>query len=177
MVRRERNRGKEQEDWQENQGQPAPGKQLSHASRSDSFSGSLSSTRNSSARSSQVGCRQAATDSLRRPPSTGSVEMTSGNKEFNRRVPAQNTVGLFNNDPSVKGRLEAFDDGIRRLLTPGKTDEEADAARYNWPSVATDQRNTGKESHLCCGRVAQPRYGSDTGQKHRPVTGVSDWPA
>lgn len=29
-----------------------------------------------------------------------------------------NTVGLFNNDPSVGGRLIAFDDAIRKLLTP-----------------------------------------------------------
>jgi hypothetical protein len=43
-----------------------------------------------------------------------------------------NTCGLFNNDPSVKGRLEAFDDGIHRVLTPGKTDEEAEANRYLW---------------------------------------------
>jgi hypothetical protein len=43
-----------------------------------------------------------------------------------------NSCGLFNNDPSVKGRLEAFDDGIHRLLTPGKTDEEAAANRYLW---------------------------------------------
>lgn len=41
-----------------------------------------------------------------------------------------NTVGLFNNDPSVKGRMAAFDDGIRRLLTRGKTDEEAAKARW-----------------------------------------------
>jgi hypothetical protein len=27
-----------------------------------------------------------------------------------------NSVGLFNNDPSVKGRMEAFDDGIAKLL-------------------------------------------------------------
>jgi hypothetical protein len=45
-----------------------------------------------------------------------------------------NTCGLFNNDPSVKGRLEGFDDGIHRLLTPGKTDEEAEANRYLWAS-------------------------------------------
>jgi hypothetical protein len=43
-----------------------------------------------------------------------------------------NTCGLFNNDPSVKGRLEAFNDAIYRLLTPGKTDEEAEANRYLW---------------------------------------------
>jgi mono/diheme cytochrome c family protein len=29
-----------------------------------------------------------------------------------------NSVGLFNNNPSVNGRLEAFDDGIRKLLWP-----------------------------------------------------------
>lgn len=45
-----------------------------------------------------------------------------------------NTCGLFNNDPSIKGRLEAFDDGIYRLLTPGKTDDEAEANRYLWTS-------------------------------------------
>ena len=41
-----------------------------------------------------------------------------------------NSVGLFNNDPSVAGRMEAFADGIRRLLTPGQTDEEAAANRW-----------------------------------------------
>jgi hypothetical protein len=45
-----------------------------------------------------------------------------------------NTCGLFNNDPSVNGRLEAFNDGIYRLLTPGKTDDEAEANRYLWAS-------------------------------------------
>jgi hypothetical protein len=45
-----------------------------------------------------------------------------------------NTCGLFNNDPSVKGRLDAFNDGIHRLLTLGKTDEEAEANRYLWAS-------------------------------------------
>jgi hypothetical protein len=51
-----------------------------------------------------------------------------------------NTCGLFNNDPSVKGRLEAFNDGIYRLLTPGKTDEQAEANRYLWASgPSTDQ--------------------------------------
>lgn len=41
-----------------------------------------------------------------------------------------NSVGLFNNDPSVKGRLAAFEEGIRRLLAPGLTEEEAAAKRY-----------------------------------------------
>jgi len=44
------------------------------------------------------------------------------------------TCGLFNNDPSLKGRLDAFNDGIYRLLTPGKTDDEAEANRYLWPA-------------------------------------------
>jgi hypothetical protein len=41
-----------------------------------------------------------------------------------------NTLGLFNNDPSVDGRMAAFNDGIRRLLTLGKTEEEAARARW-----------------------------------------------
>jgi len=41
-----------------------------------------------------------------------------------------NSVGLFNNDPSVRGRMEAFADGIRRLLVAGRTDEEAAEARW-----------------------------------------------
>ncbi len=41
-----------------------------------------------------------------------------------------NSVGLFNNDPSVAGRMAAFADGIRRLLAPGSTDEEAAANRW-----------------------------------------------
>ena len=31
-----------------------------------------------------------------------------------------NSVGLFNNDPSIKGRLAAYDDAIAKLLSPGK---------------------------------------------------------
>ena len=34
-----------------------------------------------------------------------------------------NSVGIFNNDPSVKGRMEAFDDGIRKLLVQAKKDD------------------------------------------------------
>jgi hypothetical protein len=71
-----------------------------------------------------------------------------------------NTVGLFNNDPSVKGRLEAFNDGIRRLLTPGKTDEEAAAARYSWPKVATDQRADHTEA---INQATESRFKEDHG--------------
>ena len=31
-----------------------------------------------------------------------------------------NSLGLFNNDPSIEGRLKAFDDGIRKLLWPSR---------------------------------------------------------
>ena len=41
-----------------------------------------------------------------------------------------NSVGLFNNDPSVEGRLSAFDDGMRKLLVGGRTDTEAAAERW-----------------------------------------------
>jgi hypothetical protein len=34
-----------------------------------------------------------------------------------------NSVGIFNNDPSVKGRMEAFNDGISKLLVQAKRDE------------------------------------------------------
>ena len=34
-----------------------------------------------------------------------------------------NSVGIFNGDPSVKGRMEAFEDGIRKLLVQAKKDE------------------------------------------------------
>jgi hypothetical protein len=35
-----------------------------------------------------------------------------------RESPDNNSVGIFNNDPSIKGRLAAFDDAIDKLLTP-----------------------------------------------------------
>jgi hypothetical protein len=41
-----------------------------------------------------------------------------------------NSVGLFNNDPSVGGRVAAFDDAINKLLTGGPS--EADAAAGRW---------------------------------------------
>ena len=36
-----------------------------------------------------------------------------------------NSLGLFNNDPSVDGRLDAFDDAIRKLLWPAKRFESS----------------------------------------------------
>jgi hypothetical protein len=35
-----------------------------------------------------------------------------------------NTVGLFNGDPSVKGRMAAFNDGIEKMLWPEKRDKD-----------------------------------------------------
>ncbi len=35
-----------------------------------------------------------------------------------------NTVGLFNGDPSVKGRMAAFEDGIEKMLWPEKRDKD-----------------------------------------------------
>jgi hypothetical protein len=39
-----------------------------------------------------------------------------------------NSLGLFNNDPSVDGRLDSFDDSIRKLLTPAK---RLESSSYN----------------------------------------------
>jgi hypothetical protein len=36
-----------------------------------------------------------------------------------------NSVGLFNNDPSVEGRMKAFDDGIRKLLVRAERTTDA----------------------------------------------------
>jgi hypothetical protein len=41
-----------------------------------------------------------------------------------------NSVGLFNNDPAVEGRVAAFKDAIHKLLTSGRSEEEAAAARW-----------------------------------------------
>jgi len=41
-----------------------------------------------------------------------------------------NSVGLFNNDPSVRGRMEAFSDAITRLLTLGRTEDEEAETRW-----------------------------------------------
>ena len=35
-----------------------------------------------------------------------------------------NTVGVFNGDPSVKGRMDAFNDGIEKMLWPEKRDRD-----------------------------------------------------
>lgn len=42
-----------------------------------------------------------------------------------------NSLGIFNNDPSVKGRMAAFNDAIYKLLTIGKSKSDAAAARWD----------------------------------------------
>ena len=89
-----------------------------------------------------------------------------------------NTCGLFNNDPSIKGRLEAFDDGIRRLLTPGQTDEEAAANRYLWASGPS------MEMDAAINRATAGRFKQDHGliwrtpvetHLHIPASGIQQF--
>jgi mono/diheme cytochrome c family protein len=61
-----------------------------------------------------------------------------------------NSVGLFNNDPSVDGRLIAFDDAIRKLLWPAK---RAESSSYN---EATPDRL--KRDHGLIWRTTQVTY-------------------
>jgi hypothetical protein len=51
-----------------------------------------------------------------------------------------NSLGLFNNDPSVDGRLEAFDDAIRKLLWPAK---RLESSSYNGATAERLQRDHG----------------------------------
>jgi hypothetical protein len=47
-----------------------------------------------------------------------------------------NTVGLFNGDPSVKGRMAAFQDGIEKMLWPEKRDKDPQlGAKIPGPSL------------------------------------------
>ena len=61
-----------------------------------------------------------------------------------------NSVGLFNNDPSVDGRLTVFDDAIRKLLWPAK---RAESSSYN---EATPERL--KQDHGLIWRTTQVTY-------------------
>lgn len=51
-----------------------------------------------------------------------------------------NSLGLYNNDPSVDGRLEAFDDAIRKLLWPEKRFE---SSSYNAADAERLKRDHG----------------------------------
>jgi hypothetical protein len=61
-----------------------------------------------------------------------------------------NSLGLFNNDPSVEGRLAAFDDAIRKLLWPAK---RLESSSYNG---ATAERL--KADHGLIWRTTEPSY-------------------
>jgi len=61
-----------------------------------------------------------------------------------------NSLGTFTNDPSVKGRLDAFDDAIRKLLWPEK---RLKSSSYNG---ATEQRLT--EDHGLIWRTPQETF-------------------
>lgn len=67
-----------------------------------------------------------------------------------------NSLGLFNNDPSVDGRLVAFDDAIRKLLWPAK---RLESSSYN---EATPERL--KRDHGLIWRTTQVTYISLPGQ-------------
>ncbi|MBI3409888.1 MAG: hypothetical protein HY040_16235 [Planctomycetes bacterium] len=51
-----------------------------------------------------------------------------------------NSVGIFNNDPSVKGRMEAFDDGIRKLLVAVDEAQRQGKARAEIQQLAARNR-------------------------------------
>ena len=63
-----------------------------------------------------------------RPPSLVSVWATAPYLH-------NNSVGIFNNDPSVKGRMEAFNDGISKLLVQAKRD---DNDTRSWEELVAD---------------------------------------
>jgi hypothetical protein len=89
-----------------------------------------------------------------------------------------NSVGLFNNDPSVEGRLRAFEDGMRKLLAGGATDLEAAAARWTLGSTlngATPQRLA--EDHGVIWRLPQPVWlRVPATQLPHAVASLFDWP-
>ena len=89
-----------------------------------------------------------------------------------------NSVGLFNNDPSVEGRLHAFDDGMDKLLAGGRTDMEAAAERWKRGSSlngATPQRLA--QDHGVIWRLPQPVWlRVPATQLPFAVASLFDWP-
>jgi hypothetical protein len=51
-----------------------------------------------------------------------------------------NSLGTFNNDPSIDGRLDAFDDAIRKLLWP---DRRLESSSYNGATPERLKRDHG----------------------------------
>ena len=89
-----------------------------------------------------------------------------------------NSVGLFNNDPSVEGRLRAFDDGMRKLLVQGPTEMEAATERRRLGSSlngATPQRL--EQDHGVIWRLPQPVWlRVPATQLPYAVASLFDWP-
>jgi hypothetical protein len=54
-----------------------------------------------------------------------------------------NSVGIFNGDPSVKGRMEAFEDGIRKLLVQARKDENDSRSWEDLVAEAAKKRYLG----------------------------------
>ncbi len=73
-----------------------------------------------------------------------------------------NSLGLYNNDPSVNGRLDAFDDAIRKLLWPKK---RLQSSSYNG---ATADRL--KDDHGLIWRTPQETYLSIDAKKVPSLT-------
>lgn len=66
-----------------------------------------------------------------------------------------NALGKFTNDPSVAGRMEAFNDAIDKLLWPEKRQESDCPQRWGLPFCPPIYRTT-KESYLIVNRVYLP---------------------
>lgn len=78
-----------------------------------------------------------------------------------------NSLGMFNNDPSVKGRLAAFDDAIRKLLWP---ERRTASSSYNGATPERLERDRGliwrtpQETYLhLSGRRVPSLLGSEIG--------------
>jgi len=89
---------------------------------------------------------------------TETVEMPGGGRGY-IRTPSlvgiwatapylqNNSVGRFNADPSVEGRMEAFDDGIRKMLWPERRGDDTCAKDWGMPFCGPIYRTT-RESEL-----------------------------
>jgi len=85
-----------------------------------------------------------------------------------------NSVGIFNGDPSVKGRVEAFRDAIAKLLAAGATDEQVLASRW---SLGSDLNKATRErlqnDHGLIWRTPQPTWLTIPGRSLRHLVEVT----
>jgi hypothetical protein len=86
-----------------------------------------------------------------------------------------NSLGLFNNDPSTKGRLLAFDDAIRKLLWPEK---RLESSSYNGATADRLKEDHGliwrtpNETHLTLPAKIAPAF---LASRFRFLMKVGDW--